>query len=80
METMDSEDTSSQSSAWTLHVPQTRHSALTPEGEIEQAALFAHGLRAERHGWRKAVVRTGFIMIALAALTTLGFAIYFKTR
>jgi hypothetical protein len=79
METIDSEDNGSRSSARTLHgVPRTRHSALTPEGEIEQPALLAHGLRAERHGWRKVVVRAGFILIALAALTTLALAIYFN--
>jgi hypothetical protein len=31
-------------------VPQTRHSALTPEGEIEQAAKIAMGLRRPRTG------------------------------
>ena len=59
-------------------VPQTLHSAFTPEGQIEQAALLAAGLRAERHGWRRVVVWTGFILIAAALLITLGFAVYYR--
>jgi hypothetical protein len=78
---MDSDDRVFPGTAWTLHgLPQTRHSALTPEGEIEQAAKFAHGLRAPRQGWRKVVVRAGFILIGAAVLSTLALAIYFSRR
>jgi hypothetical protein len=81
LEGMDSEERASPGTAWTLHgLPQTRHSSLTPEGEIEQAAKFAHGLRAPRHGWRKVVVRAGFLLIAVAVLSTLASAIYFSQR
>jgi hypothetical protein len=72
MSGMDSEDRTLQG------LPQTRHSALTPEGEIEQAAKFASGLRVPRYGWRKVVVRAGFVLIAASVLITLASAIYFK--
>jgi hypothetical protein len=61
-------------------LPQTRHSPFTPEGEIEQAALIAHGLKAKRDGWPKIVVRAGFVLIAVAALATLASAIYCGPR
>jgi hypothetical protein len=55
-------------------VPQTRHSALTPAGEIEQAAKIAMGLRRPRTGWQRTVFRAGVLflllfVVALALLT-----------
>jgi hypothetical protein len=55
-------------------VPQTRHSALTPEGEIEQAAKIAMGLRRPRTGWQRVTFRAGVLflllfVVALASLT-----------
>ena len=55
----------------TAGLPQTEHSGLTPLGEIEQAAKIAAGLRVPRHGWRKAVVMIGLVLIALAAAAVL---------
>jgi hypothetical protein len=54
-------------------VPQTVHSALTPEGEIEQATKIAIGLRGPRTGWRRVVFRSGvvFLLLFAAALASL---------
>ncbi len=46
-------------------LPQTRHETLTPFGEIEQVGKMAHGLRQERHGWRKHLVSVGGISLLL---------------
>jgi hypothetical protein len=54
------------SQSWT-GLPQTTHSALTPAGEIEQAANIAAGFKQTRHGWRKAVVTIGLAIIAFGA-------------
>jgi len=49
-------------------LPQTAHSSLTPLGEIEQATKIAAGLKQPRHGWRKAVVIVGLVVLALAVV------------
>jgi hypothetical protein len=46
-------------------LPQTAHSALTPLGEIEQATKIAAGFKQPRHGWRRAVVLIGLVVVAL---------------
>jgi hypothetical protein len=58
------------SQAWT-GLPQTTHSALTPVGEIEQAANIAAGFKQPRHGWRRAVVIIGLGIIALGAVAAI---------
>ncbi|GIE86479.1 hypothetical protein [Actinoplanes regularis] len=49
-------------------LPQTEHSALTPLGEIEQATKIAEGIKQPRHGWRRAVVVIGLVLLALWAV------------
>jgi hypothetical protein len=51
--------------------PQTMHSALTPQGQIEQATNFAAGLKQPRHGWRRAVAIIGFVVVALGAVAVI---------
>lgn len=55
------------SQAW-AGLPQTAHSALTPSGEIEQATKIAAGFKQPRHGWRRAVVVTGLVIIAFGVV------------
>jgi len=52
-------------------LPQTAHSSLTPLGEIEQATKIATGLQQPRHGWRRAVVIAGLVVLALAVVATI---------
>ncbi|GAA3342165.1 hypothetical protein GCM10020358_36160 [Amorphoplanes nipponensis] len=58
------------SQPWT-GLPQTAHSALTPVGEIEQAAKIAEGLRRPREGWRRVVFRIGVLILMLGATAAL---------
>jgi len=58
------------SQAW-AGLPQTANSALTPSGEIEQATKIAAGLTQPRHGWRRAVVVIGLIVIAFGVVATI---------
>ena len=57
-------------------LPQTAHSALTPSGEIEQAAKIAHGFRQHREGWRRVVFLAGVAVVALMAAFMLFFALF----
>ncbi|MEV6522370.1 hypothetical protein AB0M43_10545 [Longispora sp. NPDC051575] len=56
-------------------LPQTRNSALTPLGEIEQAGKIASGL-SRTSGWRRTVVRIGVILAILAMLVPAGIGVY----
>lgn len=46
-------------------LPQTLHSPLTPQGEIEQFGKIAAGVRAPREGWRKVVVPVGLALLVI---------------
>jgi hypothetical protein len=46
-------------------LPQTRHNALTPLGEIEQAGKLTGAVRSQT-GWRRTVARTGVVLVLLA--------------
>jgi hypothetical protein len=50
-------------------LPQTLHSPLTPQGEIEQFGKIAAGARAPREGWRKVVVPVGLVLLAILFIT-----------
>jgi hypothetical protein len=49
-------------------LPQTADSALTPMGEIEQAAKVAEGFKQHRDGWRRVVFVAGIAILALSAV------------
>jgi hypothetical protein len=57
-------------------LPQTVHSALTPAGEIEQAAKIAEGFRQPREGWRRLVFVAGLGVVALMVAFVLFSAIF----
>jgi hypothetical protein len=57
-------------------LPQTPHSALTPSGEIEQAAKIAEGFRQHRQGWRRVVFVAGVAVMAFMAVFMLFFAVF----
>jgi hypothetical protein len=50
---------------------QTAHSALTPLGEIEQATKIAAGFKQPRHGWRRAVVLIGLVVMAFGVVAAI---------
>ena len=52
-------------------LPQTAHSSLTPLGEIEQATKIASGFKQPRHGWRRAVVVIGLVVIAVGVVAVI---------
>jgi hypothetical protein len=58
------------SQAW-AGLPQTAHSALTPLGEIEQATKIAAGFKQPRHGWRRAVVLIGLVVMAFGVVAAI---------
>jgi hypothetical protein len=66
---MDVEDGAA-AEAW-AGLPQTAHSGLTPSGEIEQATKIAAGLKQPRHGWRRAVVVIGLVVVAFGVVAAI---------
>ncbi|MEV4638768.1 hypothetical protein AB0J80_15590 [Actinoplanes sp. NPDC049548] len=60
---------------WT-GLPQTAYSALTPAGEVEQAAKVAEGFRQRRQGWRRVVFVAGVGVLGLMAVFMLVFALF----
>jgi len=60
-------------------LPQTRHSALGPSGQIEQYGKIAEGLTRPADGWRRTVVRTGAVCLVLIAVLMISLAVYAQT-
>jgi hypothetical protein len=63
-------DSGAASQAW-AGLPQTAYSALTPSGEIEQATKIAAGFKQPRHGWRRAVVVIGLVVLAFGVVAVI---------